>query len=85
MNFIKKVEADIYKRTAYEDYITVNEFYEEIDLPPVDCGKTNAFMSGVADIDISIDAELDESNRPYTIMCFRKDPISLFEVRNRRY
>lgn len=85
INFIKKVEAEIYKRTAYEDYITVNEFYMELDLPETDCGKNNVFMSGVADIELAIDAELDEADKPYTIISFRREPVSMFEVRSRRY
>ena len=73
-NYIKKVMNDCNQRLMSEQYISLNEFYQDIDLQPVDGGKDIGWNSEYGMIDLYIDYVSDEGDQPLGIVKFTNAP-----------
>lgn len=71
---IKKAVNELNRRMLSENYISLNEFYEEIDLPPIKLGYDIGWNVDRGFIDVSFDAALDAEGRPCIVVSFVTDP-----------
>jgi hypothetical protein len=55
-------------------WISLNEFYQDMDMPVSDCGRDYGWNIDYGTIDIDITAELDENQKPYTVIRFKNEP-----------
>lgn len=80
-NFIESVANNFNNRLKSEMKLSANEFYSDLDLPPVDCGTENGFDIEYGGVGIKITWSNDEGNQPLGIMKFTKAPISMYSGR----
>lgn len=73
-NYIKKVMNDCNQRLMVENYLSLNEFYEDLDLQPIDGGKDLGWNSEYGLIDLYIDYVSDEGDQPLGIIKFINAP-----------
>lgn len=72
---IRKVENDLNRRMLSEMYISLNEWYYQIGLPPINIGNDigwNVNSDGM--IDIQFSSQLDENNNPCLVLSYRVEP-----------
>lgn len=73
-NYIEKVKNDCNMRLMNERYMSLNEFYEDLDLQPIDGGKDLGWNTDFGLIDIYIDYCADEGGQPLGILKFHNAP-----------
>ena len=65
METLKKAENELNRRMRYVDYISLNDFYSEIGLPPVHpLGEDLGWNIDKGYIDIHFDSALTKSGQP---------------------
>lgn len=72
---IKKAVNDLNRRMRDENYISLNEFYYELNLEDTDCGKQLGFSIDRGYIDIWFDAKLTPDNRPCVVINYSVPPL----------
>lgn len=74
-NRIKAAENEINRRLLSEDRVSLNEFYDELGLPPVDMGDELGWSaSREGFVDILIGHWLSEDGRPCIAISYRVSP-----------
>lgn len=73
-NYIKKVMNDFNQRLMSENYLSLNEFYEDLDLQPIDGGKELGWNTEYGLVDLYIDYVSDEGDQPLGIVKFINMP-----------
>lgn len=81
INFIKKVVNDCNYQLMNDMYISLNEFYANLGLPSIDSGHSLGWNMDYGQIDLDYYAELDDADRPVTVMRFRSEPSFRWEER----
>lgn len=81
INFIKKVVNDSNYQLMNDMYISLNEFYANLGLPSIDSGHSLGWNMDYGQIDLDYYAELDDADRPVTVMRFRSEPSFRWEER----
>lgn len=83
INFIKKTVNDSNYQLMNDMYVSLNEFYADLGLPGTDCGYNLGWNMDYGQIDIEYYAELDENDRPITVLRFKSEPSYKWEGRSR--
>lgn len=81
INFIKKVVNDCNYQLMNDMYISLNEFYANLGLPSIDSGHSLGWNMDYGQIDLDYYAELDDADRPVTVIRFRSEPSFRWEER----
>ena len=76
VNYVKKCINDINYQLMNDMFVSLNEFYGYLDLPPIDAGRNTGWNTDHGQIDIDITASLDENDKPYTVISFRREPMN---------
>lgn len=83
INHIKSVVNDLNYQLMSEMFISVNEYYQAIGLPGCDAGKEHGWNVDYGMIELRFTAELDENDKPYTMIQFRNQPSLAYERKDR--
>jgi len=83
INYIKRVVNDKNLQLQNDMYISLNEFYSDLDIPTTDSGREQGWNVDFGKIDVAFEACLDENDKPYTVMSFKSAPGWMYEKRNR--
>ena len=65
---LEKNVNDLNRRMREEMYITLNEFYWEINLDPIDVGEILGWNIDTAYIELCYDTKLTNDNRPCIVI-----------------
>lgn len=76
INYIKKVVNDLNYQLMNEMYIGLNELYAELDIPSTACGRELGWNIDYGQIELIFTPELDDCDKAYTIIDFRRAPMS---------
>lgn len=83
INFIKSKVNELNFQLLNDMYVSVNEFYDALDLPTAGCGTGQGWNVDYGTIDLQYFAELDEDDHAYTIIKFRNEPCARWDTRRR--
>lgn len=83
INYIKKVVNDLNYQLMNEHWISLNEFYQALGLPITECGRDIGWNVDYGQIDLVYYVDMDENDRPITIMGFKSQPCWRYEERKR--
>ena len=83
INFIKKAVNDLNYQLINDMFVGLNEFYAYIGLPENGAGRQMGWDVDYGTIELDVVPALDECDRAYTIIRFRKEPIDKFSNRRR--
>lgn len=82
INYIKRVVNDKNAQLQNDMYVSLNEFYADLDIPTTDSGREQGWNVDFGKIDVGFEACLDENDKPYTVMSFKSAPGWLYEKRH---
>lgn len=74
INYLKKVINDLNYQLMNDMFINLNEYYVAVGLPPVDAGQHMGWNVDFGQIDVHYYSEMNEYDKPYTIVYFRTEP-----------
>lgn len=83
INFIKAKINDLNYQLMNDLYISVNEYYEALDLDPIGAGEELGWNVDYGMLDMQYFAKLDDADRVYTVLKFRNEPCAKWDTRNR--
>lgn len=81
INYIKRVVNDKNAQLQNDMYVSLNEFYADLDIPTTDSGREQGWNVDFGKIDVAFEACLDENDKPYTVMSFKSAPGWMYEKR----
>ena len=83
ISFIKESIVSLNYQLMNDMYVSLNEVYQYLDLPTVGSGRDFGWNCDYGTIELDVRAQLDETDRPYTILSFRNEPVARWDSRGR--
>ena len=83
INEIKARINELNYQLMHELYISVNEYYDSLDLPRAGCGEEFGWNVDYGTIDPQYFAKLDDNDKSYTVIKFRNEPCARWDSRRR--
>lgn len=78
MNDVERAANQINKR-LYNDYImTVNDFYDELNIPTIGAGSLIGWKSDNEMMDIGFDSDVDRLGNPYLVLTYHNRPSVIY-------
>lgn len=74
---IERAANQVNKSILSEQYMTVNDFYNELNVPTIDAGSEVGWLSEYDLIDILFESDMDTNGNPYLVMVHRNRPINI--------
>lgn len=81
--FIKDSVNSLNYQLMHDMYISLNEFYEYMDLPAIGSGKDFGWNVDYGTIELEFHAQLDDTDRAYTVITFQSEPAARWVDRRR--
>lgn len=83
INYVKSIVNSFNYRLRSEMWLTANELYSDLGVGPVGAGKTQGWSAEYGEVEVTFYAEMDDLDKPYTVMEFKNEPV--FEHSLRRW
>jgi len=83
INYIKSTINDFNHRLMSEMFLTANELYSDLGLGPVGAGKDQGWNVDYGFADPRFYAEMDDLDKPYTVMEFANEPAFKYDMKGR--
>ena len=83
INYVKKCVNDLNYQLMNDMFVSVNEFYAYIGLSGIGAGDSAGWNVDFGMCDLAYVAELDDNDKPYTMIKFLKEPCSKYEPARR--
>lgn len=74
MNALDRAMNSINKSLLNEHYMTMNDFYNEINIPTIEAGSLIGWSAEVELMDIGYDSDVDKNGQPYLILTHYNRP-----------
>ena len=83
INYIKSTVNDFNHQLMNEMWMSANELYSNLGLGGVGAGKDMGWNADYGFVDVTYHAEMDDLDRPYTVMTFRNEPAFKYDSKVR--
>ena len=77
-NAIERAVNNVNRRLIDEYVITMNDFYNEINIPTIKAGSMIGYKSDNEMMDIRFEADVDNNGQPYLVLDYVNKPLPLY-------
>lgn len=77
-NAIDRAINTVNKNLLNDNYVTVNELYNELGVPTIGAGSLIGWYVDKEMLEITYDSDMDENGQPYVVLEYRNRPIPLY-------
>lgn len=77
-NAVERAVNQINKKIFNDYLMTVNDFYNELNIPTIGAGNLIGWKSDKEMMEISFDSDVDKNGNPYLILTYTNRPVPLY-------